>query len=136
MAKKFKVRTKYDNIPLNPHKNTGEYLVETIGVKTVQQEVQELMLAGQRLDVIKKDMYQYVGNVTAPQVHPLTDMGLNELDATDLVKKLLQTYDKRRERHGLSEKERIELLKVQKENIEKQLNDLGFSTKTAEPTIE
>lgn len=136
MAKKIKVRTKYDNIPLNAHKNSGEYLVETIGVKTVQQEVQELMLAGQRLDVIKKDMYQYVGNIANPQIHPLTDLGMNELDATDLVKKMLMTYDKRRERHGLSEKERIELLKVQKENIEKQLNDLGFSTKTAEPTIE
>lgn len=134
--KKLKPRTKYDNIPLIPHKNSGEYLVETIGVKTVQQEVQELMLAGQRLDVIKKDMYQYVGNVVKPEIHPLTDLGMNELDATELVKKMLMTYDKRRERHGLSEKERIELLKVQKENIEKQLNDLGFSTKPAEPTNE
>lgn len=136
MAKKIKVRTKYDNIPLIPHQNDGEYLVETIGVKTVQQEVQELMLAGQRLDVIKKDMYQYVGNISNPQIHPLTDLGLNELDATDLVKKLLQTYDKRRERHGLSEKERIELLKTQKETIEKQLTDLGFTQKPVETPTE
>lgn len=103
--------------PLIYHENSGEYLVETMGVKTVHDEIRQIQLAGLKLRVYNS-LFQYPTGIQTESdvsVHPLTDIGLDKLEASMIEKQLLKSHKFRLERSGLEDNTAV---------LEKQLDEV------------
>lgn len=98
-------RNRFNAKPQIFHENTGEYLVETMGVKTVHDEIRQIQLAGLKLRVYNS-LFQFptgIESESAISVHPLTDVGLDKLDASIIEKQLLKSHKFRLERSGVED---------------------------------
>lgn len=121
-------RNRFNAKPQIFHENSGEYLVETMGVKTVHDEIRQIQLAGLKLRVYNS-LFQYPTGIQAESdvsVHPLTDIGLDKLEASMIEKQLLKSHKFRLERSGVEDTTAV--LEKQLEEVRNELAQLKNTT--------
>lgn len=64
-----------------PEQNSGEEIVETSGYMPTQQRIEQMILAGQRLDQARRESYDFDGEIEEDFYDPTRDPNYDMADA-------------------------------------------------------
>lgn len=121
----MKFNTKYDRKAKEPEINSGEVLVERRGYLTIEQQVNNLLLAGERLQAARLEQYDYSEEYKDGEDFAVPNNRVNNYDLADAsadYEDIMRRFKIVEEEKRQAEKnqQELELKNKMKEEIAKQ----------------